>query len=191
MMSHEAMTKQALTIIDALIDGIRVADAKVRDRSSQALRAIGIRVLPRLSEVVDKRSTTPRQRSQLRELIERFPAFENPAANISQLIANALIESLRTRDARLTNKVMAALRELPPTIVSPLIFAAAAQRKSRGYCLKLLRAVRELGHPVTGSGRIAMVLLIQPTTDPLIQEEAARVMALEHQTTVILCSQAQ
>lgn len=190
MRTHEAMTDQVLRIVDALIEGIRVADVRIQDRSSQALGALGIRVLPRLKEVAEARNTTARHRSRLLELMGNVFPFEDPAANVSQIIVNAFIESLRTRDARLRSKVMTALRELPPNIVSPLIFAAAAKRKSRGYCLNLLRAVRELGHPVTGANRIPMVLLNHRDIHPLIREEAARVLELEPQSIVAACCRA-
>ena len=87
-MSEEAMTNRALRIVDALIDGVRVAAPQIQDRSRQALCAIGSRVLPRLNELADERGTSARHRSRLRELIDRVPPVDTPAANVSQLIVN-------------------------------------------------------------------------------------------------------
>lgn len=190
MTSQETLTEAVRLVVDALIDGLRVADPRLQDRSRQALCAIGSGVLPRLNEIAGERRTTARHRARLRELIDRIPPIEAPAANASQLIVIALIEGLRPSDARLTGKVMAALRELPAAIVSPLVTAVAATRRSPGYCLRLLRALQELGHPMRGSNQIIMFLLSQPSTPALIREEAARVLALRHETTAIECCQA-
>ena len=176
MTTQEAMTNPVLRIVDALIDGFRITDPQLHDRCRPALCAIGGRVLPRLNEVAEDPSTTAWHRSRLRKIIDRIPPQEGLAANVAQLITKALVDGLRPLDDRLHDKVMTALRQLSPSIATNLLAAAAGKQVAPEHCCRLLRAVEQLGHPPSGSDQIIVMLLSWQSPDPLIREEAARLL---------------
>ena len=132
-------------IVDALIDGLRLSDLTLNDKCVRALRAIGPRVIPTLSDAANEAANSAHRRRIVDaiELIEDLGQLEEHAG---KHIWRALLDALRVHNERLNAKAIEALSCLPVEAMFELISEATYERRRSGYSARLTQAAMRLGH---------------------------------------------
>ena len=148
-----------MTVIHALIDGLRISDQNLNDKCLTALRSVGGRVVPFLRAVVNEQSTKAPHRRRLINAIELIKRGDAIDACVSVHVVAALFEALRVHNKRLNSKAMAAIQRFPGSLVNRLITEAVCNRNKTGYCVRLLAAAEQLGTPPDAMRHLDLFLL--------------------------------
>ena len=134
----------AETVLDALIDGLRVTDIQLNERCELALQAIGQRALPSLTAATNT-ATRPAHRRRLLAAIELIEDSDAQPSDATQCIWRALLDALRVSDDQLNAKAVAAIGRCHPSAVFELISLATYHRRNKGYSQRLQVAAMRVG----------------------------------------------
>ena len=165
----------AVTVIHALIDGLRISDQNLNDKCLTALRSVGGRVVPFLRAVANEQSTKVPHRRRLINAIELIKRADAIDACVSVHVVAALFEALRVHNKRLNSKAMAAIQHFPGSLVNHLIAEAVCNRKKTGYCVRLLAVAEQLGTPPDAMRHLDLFLLASPAK-PELREAVGRLL---------------
>lgn len=136
------------TVIDVLLDGLRISDPTLNDKCLAAIVSIGERIVSHLLAAANDRSTRAPHHARLvaaAELVRDSPVID---ARAGELILEAMFDALRVHNEKLNAKAIAAIGCMPSGFVNCLITEAVCKHKSRGHCARLLRAADEVdGRP--------------------------------------------
>lgn len=134
----------AETVLNALIDGLRVNDRQLNEHCELALRAIGQRVIPALT-VAANAATKSAHRRRLLAAIELVEDSDAQPSDIGRCVWRALSEGLRVSDDHLNAKAIAAFGCFPPNAVFELLSQATYARHRKGYSQRLQVAAMRVG----------------------------------------------
>ena len=174
-MHTPSKANDAVTVIDALIDGLRISDRSLNDKCLAALRSVGGRVVPLLQAVANDQSTRTPHRRRLINAIELIKCSDTVDVCISVHVTAALFEALRVHNKRLNSKAMAAIQRFPGGLVNHLITEAVCNRKKTGYCVRLLAAAEQLRTPPDAMRHLDLFLLAS-LAKPELREAVGRLL---------------
>ena len=137
---------QTTVMVDALIEGLRNGRKTLNDKCKLALHSFGRRAVFRLKAVANDPNMSAAHRRRLEEVLAVMSDSEHMAANAAMYIVDALLDALRVTDKQLNEKAIEAFAAAPWRTIDLLIDEAVAnQRKSAGYCARLLMAADVVG----------------------------------------------
>jgi hypothetical protein len=139
-------------IIDALLEGLRLADRSLNDKCTAALADIGKPAFPALMRILEHGQNREPHRNRLLAVARRISNGTRSGVGVAQNIVVALLDAVRSDNPLLVEKVRAAFRVLHPQIANRLILEAVCCRNKVRYCLRLLDLVGELDHEPDGRG---------------------------------------
>jgi len=133
--------------VAALIDALRLSDITLCDRCTEALVAIGPRVVPTLNASLNEAKSIAHRRRILDaiELIEDTATLDQPGRDTGRAVWRALLNCLRVSNEQLNEKATEAISHFPQEIVHELVAKATYERRSRGYANRLMAAASRLG----------------------------------------------
>lgn len=163
-----------VAVMEAVIDGLRVADKRLNDKCNLALRAVGDRVIPWLAGVANDESTGSGHRLRLLAAIDQIEVYRGTNGKVGALVLAALLAGLRVSNAELNRKVTNALPYLGSDIVNRLITETIVNRNKTGYCLRLLKAAEQTGQR-PGVTAFLDLTILDLHKDPEVRKQAMKV----------------
>ena len=133
--------------VAAFIDALRLTDTTLCDKCTDALIAIGPRVVPTLNAAINEaRNTAHRRRiMDVIELIEDTASQNQTVSDSARAIWRALLDCLRISNEQLNEKATEALSYMPAEMVFELVSEATYERRRPGYSNRLMQAASRLG----------------------------------------------
>lgn len=159
MFDSHRQTTGVFTIVEALIDALRLRDEPLHRACSDALVVIGHRAVPRLQEVAADPQASLLQRDRVLVVMQRIQASGELGADAGKLILRALLHCLRVSNQRLNQKASQALVQTGPGVTDYLLHEAVRHRDQPGYCVRLLQAAAAAGGTATVSHRLDLFFL--------------------------------
>ncbi|MCX5957999.1 MAG: hypothetical protein NTW51_16785 [Cyanobacteria bacterium] len=132
-------------IIDALIAGLGVARQGLSEQCEAALRALGGRAIPYLQTAA---AASPRRRKRIEAIVAMIDECQDVNGDTGCFTYRALVLAAAAQDEQDNPKLIPALKQLGPTVVDTLAREAILNRKKPSVCLRVLRAIEQLGSTV-------------------------------------------
>jgi hypothetical protein len=133
-------------IIDALLEGLRLADRSLNEKCFAALGDIGRPAIPAVMRILEYGRNLGPHRNRLLGVIRHIQTGMQSAAGVSQSVLCALLDAVRSDDPRLYNKLRVAFHYLHPEVTNRLILEAFCCRGTVRHRMRLLELVGELDH---------------------------------------------
>lgn len=143
--TEQLHTNDAGTVLDALIDGLRVTDARLNEHCELALQAIGPQVIPALTAATNS-VTQPAHRRRLLAAIELVEDAGASSPQVGGYVWRALLDALRVKEVELNAKAIRAFCCLPAGKTAfELLSLATYERCRKGYSQRLRLASMLVG----------------------------------------------
>jgi len=178
-LNQEEQQVMVTTIIEALVDGLRIHDEQLNKKAFLAMILIGPDLIPALEGKAREKKTRPEHRERLVQTARWIETNGKQSGNEGQAVINYLVDALRVSHTKLNANAADALCNLPVEVVDELVPVAFLNRKKTGYCVRLLRVVERIGQIPAAEDHLRLITLAKCGNER-IHEAVRRAMMSAH-----------
>lgn len=167
---------RTLTIVDLLIDGLRIDDVRLNQLCQRAMQSFGRGCDELLEVLVQGPQLADVHRDNMQAAIRWIRNRRQPSHDSQPDVVRAIVETFRIDDERINEKSLATVQLLPSQFVDALTNAASSPILRPEHCLRLLDGIECNGGTLSMQGAEILMRLSRRQDFEIVWRKAEQLL---------------